>query len=345
MRKIISSIFAIILLTGCATITGPSVSSEEILKAEEELKVKALEFQLKQLARVNNIGYRLISSLCKEDYPHPSQPFLGFYVHPIDKYLKRLYNLDSTKALVVILVIQDSPAEKAGLQEGDVLLAVDNNVKIASMRKFNTLIKSLNIGQRINIQILRGQKKEYLDLKVGSIPIDIPIAMVDIQQVNAAATGNAILITYGLVNFAKSDDEIAAVLGHELAHITRGHLAKAGATNIISFLASLALGIVAENASAGTGSAVMRSVNNIAAIFGASYSRDLEREADYFGTKYVYQAGFDVDACATFMERFAIEIPRSMIRNYLSTHPTSAERSLRIRKIIEELKKSSPQNK
>jgi len=82
----------------------------------------------------------------------------------------------------------------------------------------------------------------------------------------------------------------------------------------------------------------MRGVGQIGDIFNASYSRDLEREADYFGTKFVYYSGYDVNACATVEERFAIEIPATMIEHYLSTHPSSPERVARVRKTIEELK-------
>lgn len=337
MIKLISIILISALLSGCATITGPYVSHDEIIKAQEELKVKALGYQIKQLERINNIGYRLIAALTKEDLRREPSAYLGVYVFKIDKYLKALYNLRKDAGCVVGVVIDNSPAKKAGIMPGDVLLAIDE-IEIRDVADFSTLNKRIDIGETLNLKISRGDKTEVIPVKAGPIPLNIPIIMVDFQEVNAAATPSGIFVTYGLIQFAKSDDEIAAVLGHELAHIVRGHVAKASGVRIISALAALAIGIAAENASPGAGDAVMRGVGGITDIFNASYSRDLEREADYFGTKYVYMAGFNVETCATFEERFAIEIPRSMIRNYLSTHPSSPERMLRIKKSIAELR-------
>ncbi len=323
--------------TGCATITGPDVSQQEIIQVQEGLKVKAIEYQLRQLERVNNIGYHLIASLPKEDLKKEPQAYLGFYLFNIDKYRKQLYNLSEDKGCVIGLVIKNSPAERAGIKAGDVLISIDETT-IYNAADFYAVRKRFAIGKTVKLEISQGGETKTVFVRTGSIPLNIPIVMVDSQEVNAAAGSDGIFVTYGLMLFAKSDDEIAAVLGHELAHIVRGHLIKAQGTQIISALAAIALGIVAEKASPGSGEAVMRGVGGVSDLFGARYSRDLEREADYFGTKYVYLAGFDVDVCATFEERFAIEIPQSMVRNYLSTHPSSPERMLRIKKTIAELK-------
>ena len=100
-------------------------------------------------------------------------------------------------------------------------------------------------------------------------------------------------------------------------------------------LAGIAAGIGANKVSPGSGDVVMRSVS---AAFSSRFSRDFEREADYFGLKYVYRAGFNIEAGADVWERFAVEIPQSMTRNFFSTHPASPERMVRLKKIIQELR-------
>lgn len=338
MRYLVLPILVLFLLSGCATITGPSVSQQEILRAQEELMVKSLAFRLKQLEKVNDIGYRLISDMPQEEIKVTKgpQPYLGMYASETDKYLKQLYRLNTDKGLVVIAVIAGSPAEQAGISAGDVLVSVDDK-KVTSVRDFNQYSRRLNIGDLIKLQILRDGFRREIFLTVGSIPINVPIVMVDVQEVNAAAGSNAIYVTYGLMNFVKTDDEIAAVLAHELAHFVRGHVSKAQMSSLLSLLIGIPLGLVAEEAAPGTGELVMRTAD----VFKAGYSRDLEREADYFGVKFVYFSGFNPCVCASFQERFAVEIPQSMIRNYLSTHPSSPERMLRIKKAVEEIARAN----
>ncbi|MFH1577783.1 MAG: M48 family metallopeptidase, partial [Candidatus Omnitrophota bacterium] len=320
---------SLFFLSGCATITGPSVSQEEIRVAEEGLMVKSLEFRIKQLKRVSNIGYKLVSNIPQEEIKavKEPQPYLGIYAVEINKYLRQLYHLQTERGLVVAVVIDGSPAQRAGVMPGDVLESI-NGTRLFSARDFNYQSKKLKIGSSAKLQIKRNDLPQGIFLSVGSIPINVPIVMVDIQEVNAAAGTNAIYITYGLMNFARTDDEISAVLGHELAHFVRGHVSKAQMGSILSVL----LGIFAEEASPGSGDVVMQTAD----LFRANYSRDLEREADYFGVKFVYLAGFNPCVCASFQERFAIEIPQSMIRSYLSTHPSSPERMLRIKKAVQE---------
>jgi len=276
----------------------------------------------------------LITNIAQEEIKSISepQPYLGIYVSKIDKYLTKLYDLKVDKGLVIIAVIEGSPAEKEGLQPGDVLVSVDNK-SFFSVRDFERYRDKLSIGNSIKLKIQRGSLSKDVFLTVASIPINVPIIMVDVQEVNAAASSNAIYVTYGLMNFVKSNDEIAAVLGHELTHLVRGHVSKAQISSLLSLLIAIPLGIIADEAAPGSGDLVLRTAD----IFKASYSRDLEREADYFGLKFIYQAGFDPCVSASFQERFAIEIPQSMIRNYLSTHPSSPERMLRMKKAIEEL--------
>lgn len=320
--------------SGCATVTGPAVKRSEIFAAQEKFKVKALEFRLKQLQQVNNIAYRLLKAIPQEEVKIADnpQPFLGLYFSEIDAKFRQLYNLSQNRGLVAILVIQDSPAEKAGFFPGDILIAV-NQQRVNSLRDFNLFARNLNINDQVEFQVKRGQAKKTIVFNAGSIPVNIPVLMVDDHQVNAAAGSKAIYVTYGLLNFAASDDEIAAVLAHEIAHFVRGHVSRSQLSSLLSMLVAVPLGITAERAAPGTGDLVLRGGE----IFRASYSRDLEREADYFGVKFLYYAGFDPCVFAFFHERFAIEIPHSIVKNYLSSHPSSPERMLRVKKAVEEI--------
>ena len=62
---------------------------------------------------------------------------------------------------------------------------------------------------------------------VTSLPFPITLTVIQSQTVNAFATiGGYIYLTTGLIGFSETEEELAGVLAHELAHITRRHIAK-----------------------------------------------------------------------------------------------------------------------
>ena len=340
-KFLLSSVICYLLsvfLSGCA-VTGPYVSEEEIRQAGAELKVKALKFQIDYLVKVNNIGYQLLLKLPEED-SKGNFVYSGLLLSRIDEYFVKLYRLSNSNGVVVTGVVEDSPAKMAGVIAGDVIKSIEN-LPINDLSDAAYVLNHKAPGQLVELAVLRSGAKINLGFRLGSKPWDVSFRMVDEQEVNAGAMPNLIVVTYGLMRFTKSDDEVAAVLGHELAHITKGHHLKGSGINLISMLAGIAAGIGANKVSPGSGDAVMRSVS---AAFGSRFSQDFEREADYFGLKYVYLAGFNIEAGVDVWERFAIEIPQSMTRNFFSTHPSSPERMVRLKKIVEELRSSPSLN-
>ena len=320
------------LFSGCA-VTGPYVSEEEIRQASDDLKVKALKFQIDELTKVNNIGYKLIFSLPEEER-RGNFVFSGLLLSGLDRYLARLYQLPAEKGVVVIGLVENSPAKKSGIQAGDLLKRIDG-LPIYELSDVAYILNHKAPNQSLELSVARSGIAMNFDLRLISKPLDVAFRMVDDQEVNAGASPDLVAVTYGLMRFVKSDDEIAVVLGHELAHIAKGHHLKESGIGLLSMLAGIAAGIGANKVSPGSGDIVMRSVSS---AFSARFSQDFEREADYFGLKYVQLSGFDIEAGVDVWERFAIEVPQSMTRNFFSTHPSSPERMLRLKKIIQELK-------
>lgn len=115
--------------------------------------------------------------------------------------------------------------------------------------------------------------------------------IIDSQDINAfALPGGYIYINRGLLTYLHSEAEMAAVLAHEIGHITARHAVRqktaatgAGVASVLSVLV--------------TGSGVVGDVANLwstAAVKG--YGRDMELEADRFGAQYMYNAGYDPQA-------------------------------------------------
>jgi len=148
-------------------------------------------------------------------------------------------------------------------------------------------------------------------------------------SINAGATFGQVAITSGMLNFIESDDEMAVVLGHELAHITEGHVVK----GTIGGLALNVLAIVLESRVPGAGQAA----GGVGQLFLNRYTQNQERDADDVGLRYAYEAGYDPRVAAHIQERLAVEVPQSMSAGYFDTHPSSVERAVTARRHAEEL--------
>lgn len=336
MKKLICLIvFLSFVVSGCAT-TGPKVSSREIRDAEDSLRLKAMTFQYQQLEKMASIGYNICKNLPEKDRKGKFS-FIGAYFSPINKDLMRLYNLQQKKGIVIIAIVKGGPADRAGLKAGNVISEI-NGKPVKSISDLGLKLKKIKPSETVQFKIIEDGTEIVKDMQTDCIPVNVAFEMDPSESVNAGALPHKVMVTYGLTRFAKSDDEIAVVLAHELAHITKGHMEKSAAGQAVSTIAAIGLGITAEVFLPGTGSAVMRGVGGVGDAFGRVYSQDLEREADYFGIQYVYNSGYNIDAGTQVWERFAIEVPSSMVRAYLSTHPSSPERYVRIKKAIEEIK-------
>lgn len=115
--------------------------------------------------------------------------------------------------------------------------------------------------------------------------------VIDRPQVNAfALPGGYIYIYRGLLAYMNSEAELAAVLGHEIGHVTARHAVRQHRN---ATLASLLVQIVAVR----SGTPYAGDLANILGVaFVAGYGRELELEADGFGADYLARAGYETDA-------------------------------------------------
>lgn len=140
-----------------------------------------------------------------------------------------------------------------------------------------------------------------------------------------ALPGGLIVITDEMVSLAQSEDEIAAVLAHEIGHIELRHTMKQVMQG--SALAVIA-GVVTNDASSFT-----VAVAGLPALLAQThYSRQFESEADEFAFKLLKQHHISPAAFATLMERLSKghEDDEKYV-SFLSTHPVTADRVKRAR--------------
>jgi len=155
---------------------------------------------------------------------------------------------------------------------------------------------------------------------------------------NAYAAPGRIMITRAMLEMCRTDDELAIILGHELAHQAKGHLVRREGqrplSTLLADIMALPFRLIWSGSDwyYGVGEDIRRLVS------GASisvFSRQDEREADAYGLWYAYQAGYDVQQGILIWERLAAVVHRDVFATtyYLDSHPAAPERLARLREI------------
>ena len=196
--------------------------------------------------------------------------------------------------LVVAAVAPGSPAEAAGLRVGQPVLA-----SAASIPPRMSCGYSVILGES--------------------------------WEVNAYAQDESIIVTRGMMNFIRSDAELAVVYGHELAHIAMGHLDAKRVNHIAGQVAGTAIDILLAVGGVSSGGLFAQSGS---AIGGGAYSVGFEKEADYIGLYFAHRAGFDTAAAPGLWRRMGAMDGDVQAA---STHPTSPERALLMRQTLDEI--------
>ena len=170
----------------------------------------------------------------------------------------------------------------------------------------------------------------------------------DSADINAfAAPGGLILVTRGLLACCQTEDELAAVLAHEIGHVEKQHGLRAIRTGRLNS----ALTILAVEAGKNLGGeqlaevtkAFDESINDITAtLMNSGYSRKLEYEADAAAVGILRRAGYQPGALVAMLETMAKNWDSSR-RDFAATHPAPAERIAQLQKLgVATTKASAP---
>ncbi len=157
--------------------------------------------------------------------------------------------------------------------------------------------------------------------------------VIDNPNINAFAGPNGVIgIHTGLISAAKSEDELAAVIAHEIAHVTQNHISRGHETNskrsnintFATLLAAILIGMHDSSAVyptliAGMSLDIEQQLKN---------SRLHESEADHIGIQFLSQAGYNPHAMSQFFNRLAkaSQSNTSQIPEILRSHPVTERR-------------------
>lgn len=154
----------------------------------------------------------------------------------------------------------------------------------------------------------------------------------DNDQINAfALPGGNVGVYTGLMRVAENDDQLAAVIGHEIAHVTEDHTKERIATSIAT---TLGTDILAQGAAAivGGDNPAVREIAGMIVGAGADitlakpFGRSQESESDAVGLRYMADAGYDPHAAVAFWQNMMQAKGGGGPPAFLSTHPSDQAR-------------------
>ena len=172
----------------------------------------------------------------------------------------------------------------------------------------------------------------------GGNPAEWEVQVFASDQLNAfALPGNKIGIYTGILDIMENDAQIAAVMGHEVAHVLFNHSGER-----YSQAAATQAGLGAASAAVGgsqTGNAALQALGlgvQVGAIL--PFSRKHELEADKFGVRYMHRSGYDANEAIRFWQKMAASKSGGAPPEFLSTHPADATRIAALQREIALLK-------
>lgn len=327
----------VLLITACAPMAQtPNISSDLTEKEAALQREIVVREMVSKNAKLQTIAQPILiknAELCGKKVA----PYIGAEIatiNQIPKDFRQAYQdiYGVVEYPTVVSVVPGSPAATK-LKAGDVLLSVNGKEipqKLQGIKKFQQSLYEENL----NVVVSRKGK----DVKVSLKPVlacDSPVSFIYDSDINAYADGKNIFVSSGMMRFVDNDNQLALIIGHELAHNARKHVEAKQGNALIGVLIG---GIVM----AGTGVDVTSSFADIGA---AAYSQQFESEADYVGLYYTARAGYDISSAPQVWRKMASENPGS-IHLAGSTHPSSAVRFVALDSAVKEIagKKSRGQS-
>jgi predicted Zn-dependent protease len=233
--------------------------------------------------------------------------------------------LPHTWALLLCLLVSTLLLSGCG-----VAMMSDERLARQSKAQFTQLKKKDPVSKNRSYQkMIERIGKRITDVAKVDVPgTDWEFVVFDKSEPNAfAMPGGKVGVNSGLIELANEDeDEIAAVIGHEVAHVAKRHSNKRMSQGVGVALGGILLDTAMRNKSSND-RALARGAYGVGATVGAvlPFSRSQEREADDLGLIYSAKAGYDPRASIRFWQKMMSKSRRKMPQ-FLSTHPDSGKR-------------------
>lgn len=233
---------------------------------------------------------------------------------------------------VACQTVQTTGGGAVGVQRSQLMMVSAQEVEQASAQQYQALLAEARRKNALNRDPATVQRVRHivsrLTAQTRAFRQDAPswqweVNVLSSDELNAwCMAGGKMAINTGLIERLRlTDDEIAAVMGHEIAHALREHVREQ-----VSKSMATGLGISVAGALLGVGQVGQELMGTVAKVtFELPNSREHEVEADRIGVELAARAGYDPRAAVTLWDKMATRSAGAPPQ-WLSTHPSHANR-------------------
>ncbi len=252
-------------------------------------------------------------------------------------------------ALVVIVLMAMACAKTPFTGRSQLRLVPISTVNSLSMSQYQTFLKEnppttsgkqtemvKRVGARIAKAVDVFYKAQGLEKTLADYKWEFNL--VDDPTINAwCMPGGKVVVYSGIMSIAQTDDGLAVVMGHEIAHALANHGGERMSQQLVAQLGGVGLQVALRDKPAQTQN-IYNQAYGVAAQVGVllPFSRKHESEADEIGLYLMTMAGYDPKAAAPFWQRMeaATRTSGQSTPVFLSTHPSPADRAATLQALI-----------
>ncbi len=353
LRRLFSfALAAIACACASPTLEIPQVGRGELMQRTAQAQLDAITSAISLHAEAHAVAWPVLrdnADLCP-DRTRGAAGWLIADVKRLDSMVdgltrQRLRELGYDRGMRVLALMPDSPAGDAGVEVGDVVIAVaDKDIADASSGEIGSLIsETADKHGVVTMQLLRaGQERTVI---LDPVPVcDAEFVVDRSSRVQAFTDGERIVVTEGLIRLVDDDRLVAFVISHELAHIIGEHVRKrvqnAALSGAIVYGPILAIpAVIGDQALALAQVKPQRpplttALSQVTAK--AMRSEEFEREADYLGLYLYARTGADLSDLEEIWRIFGETRPLNTWSAI--THPTTPDRFLALQAARDEIK-------
>ncbi|MFY9687554.1 MAG: M48 family metalloprotease [Pseudolabrys sp.] len=344
-RTVLLVLQAFLVCTACAPVSKlPPLQADEIKAEQRKQQVTQLRSYLEQLSRLDNIAFQLRVAN-RDDCKDRAWAQIGLIAGTVPS-LPRKFRSFSHEALpvswthaTVLSIADNSPAAVTGIKTGDQLLTFNNEAvpRRGTAEWIGGYVRSN--GERPIQVLIRRDGTDEMRTVVPIIACAIPIELQVNSSISAFTTDDRIVISSSILRAARTDAQLALVVGHELAHANLGHLTRRRMNTAIGWISGAAVdaGIMLGGMSShGAFSKVLTQAG------ARAFSVAFEREADYVGAYYAARAGYDLAGSEEIWRTFSLEDPDSI--HVTTDHPITPVRFVQMQKVLDEIENKKRHN-